>query len=869
MEKINLKKSLKLLLSLFGGVVFIFVMITPIAILPPLGNFLNPTGGGVLDVGLTANYPVNETIKVPGLGSTVTIYRDQYGVPYIYAENDSAMYFALGYVQAQDRLWQMDLQRRAFSGTLSEIFGNRTLSIDIIFRQIGLMRSALDTYYVLSTDPTFSKYIPDLQSYANGVNYYINTTALQNLPFEFRLLNYQPAPWTLIDELAFGKFMAYSLAYDTYDIARTELCTTFGQTLYNELFPLVQPFQIPVIPTYGNYTMPAPFNFFSNPQPPVTNMTTYFNQECNLQLTPSVQQAFAQVQNNISTIMSTFGELGNPFKGSNNWVVSGNYTTTGKPILANDMHLGLTIPPIWYEVSMHTKKSTYDGEAYSWWGYTFVGIPLIIAGHNQYAAWGFTNVGGDGTDWYAFTQNPSNPTQYWYNNTWQSYKLIPEPIKVRGGGTYNLTVKKTVYGPIVTTNGQNLAMQWVGSGVSRIVEAVYFLDHAHNLTDYNNALKYWDAPAKNVVFSDNQGLHGDIAMRVAGLNQIRAEGLGRFVVNASANPNMNRWIGYINFADMPYAQNPTQGYLASANQKSAGPNYLPYIGSLQDPGYRARRINYLLHEAVLNGSISTTTIRQIQTDTIDTSAQSFEPALLQALSSPLATTYESGVSNWNDAVSMLEHWNYNMSSSLAAPLIYWQFKQNYLNNTFFDEYNTKNVSTDYFPLDTILENLTLNDPNSHWFNNVTIPGNHDNSTIIMLQSFLQTIQQLTNTYGSNVNTWQWGKFHVLEVDHQLGGELSLKPLPRDGSAYTIAAAGSNSQGIVTSGPSERAIYDLSNFNNSLTALPGGESGNPLSPHYSDSFYLYNHNEYYQQIWSLSISSFPKSAIKYTLILQGV
>ena len=869
MEKMSVKKILKLVLSLAVGILFILIMVTPISILPPLGGFINPTGGGVWDVGLNANYPVNETITVPGLGSTVTVYRDQYGVPYIYAANDYAMYFALGYVQAQDRLWQMDLQRRAFSGTLSEIFGNQTLSIDIFFRQLGLYNSANQTYNVLKTDPTFAKYIPDLQGFADGVNYYINNTALANLPFEFRLLNYKPAPWTEIDEIAFGKFMAYSLAYDSYDIARTQLCTAFGQTLYDQLFPLVQPFQIPVIPTYGNYTMPSPFNYNSNPQPPVTNITNYFNQECNLQLTPSVQQAFAQVQNNISTIMTTFGELGSVFKGSNNWVVSGNYTTTGKPILANDMHLGLSMPPIWYEASLHTQKSTYDGEAYSWWGYTFVGVPLIIAGHNQYAAWGFTNVGGDGIDWYAFTQNPSNSNQYWYNNTWHSYNLIPEPIKVKGAGTYNLTVKETVYGPIVTTNGENLAMKWVGSGVSRIVESVYFLDHAHNLTDYNNALQYWDAPAQNVVFADNQGVHGDIAMRVAGLYPIRAEGLGRFVVNASADPNMNRWIGYINFNDMPYAVNPTQGYLASANQKSAGPNYPYYIGSLQDPGYRARRINYLLHEAVINKNVSIATIKQIQTDILDTSAQSFVPALLQALNSPLADSYKSGITGWNAAVTILQNWNYVMNKSWAAPLIYWQFKANYLNNTFFDEYHAKSISTDYFPLDSVLENLTLNDPNSHWFNNITAPGNNDNSTIVMLKSFQQTIQELTSTYGSNVNAWQWGTFHILEVNHQIGGELSLKPIPRDGSTYTIEAAGSDSQGIVTSGPSEHAIYDLSNFNNSLTALPGGESGNPLSPHYSDSFNIYIKNGYYSQIWSLSASDFPRSAIKYTLILQGV
>ena len=204
----SVKKILKLVLSLAVGILFILIMVTPISILPPLGGFINPTGGGVWDVGLNANYPVNETITVPGLGSTVTVYRDQYGVPYIYAANDYAMYFALGYVQAQDRLWQMDLQRRAFSGTLSEIFGNQTLSIDIFFRQLGLYNSANQTYNVLKTDPTFAKYIPDLQGFADGVNYYINNTALANLPFEFRLLNYKPAPWTEIDEIAFEKFMA-------------------------------------------------------------------------------------------------------------------------------------------------------------------------------------------------------------------------------------------------------------------------------------------------------------------------------------------------------------------------------------------------------------------------------------------------------------------------------------------------------------------------------------------------------------------------------------------------------------------------------------------------------------------------------------
>ena len=859
MKEIKPKNVIHLVISVALGLAFFFGMTTPIAILPPLGDFIDPSVG-IWNTATNAVHPKFVKISVPELSDTVTIYRDKYGIPHIYAKTDNDLYWAQGYVHAQDRLWQLEIQRRAFSGELSEVLGSNYVNIDTFFRQLGLYRTSKESLELMksASDTIFQ----GLQAYADGINYYIDHLSPKDLPFEFKLLNFKPSRWNVIDTLAFGKLMAYQLAYGDEEVQLSTLCSTFPENDFNELFPFVRPYQTPIIPDYGAYEMPDSYNW--RPNPAKANFTDpSLSEECSTvpEFLKQSTTLYKLVDQKISSIETGFGRLKDEFRGSNNWVVSGNYTDTGKPYLQNDMHLGLTLPPIWYQISLHTQQP----EKYDWWGFSFIGVPMIIAGHNQYAAWGFTNVGADALDWFYFKES-SDGTKYYYNGSWLDYNIVKENIPLKGGGTQEIEIKETIYGPMVSVDEYSLVMRWTGYNRSTIFQSVYDLNRVKNIDDYQEALKMWDIPGQNVVFAD---VNNNIAMRVTGFYPIRAKGHGRFVVNASADPDMNRWIGYIPYDDMPHSVNPDQGYLQSANQRSVGPNYSYYLSSSQAPGYRGRRIDFLLNQAVTKGSISIEDLKKIQTDNFDSAAHAFIPILLNATAnSTLASQYKKGIENWDSAISTLKNWDFVMDRDKSAPLIYWFFLLEFRDQTYLDEYQKMGVESLDLPRPEVLEYFTRTNNTSKWFDNVStsIIETRDE---IMLSSFRTVLTELTDKYGSDVNSWKWGDFHRLWVKHQIGGALNDEPRPWDGSAFTINAARPNSDGYVGGGPSERAIYDLSDFSNSVSTLPGGQSGNPLSPHYKDLLVNYWYTfRYYPMYWYLDESKFPNDLIESTLILEG-
>ena len=759
MDHIQPKNIVHLIISVVLGIVFFVGMTTPISIIPPLGDFINPSAG-VWNVATNAEHSEYQEINIPGLlENTVTIYRDNYGIPHIYAENDDDLYFAQGYVHAQDRLWQLESQRRLFSGQLAELLGEDYLDSDRFFLEIGLYRSSLKSAVLLDQNPELKA---GIQSYADGINYYIDNLNDRDLPFEFKILNFKPSKWTVVDTLAFGKLMSYGLGYIDADIEQSTICSSFSTEDYSELFPYVRPYQTPIIPDYGAYYMPEGYNWRGSNINHTSILDLSLEEECNLvpEFLRGATTILQQIQAKISSLETPFGKLGDGFVGSNNWVVSGNFTDTNYPYLANDMHLSHSLPPIWYQNSLHSKGGT-GHEQYDWWGYSFIGVPMIVAGHNQYAAWGFTNVGADAIDWYYLKEN-SDGSQYYYDGEFRDYVIKEETIRVKAGSDQVIKIKEVqqdgLFGPLITldnTLDHPLVMQWTGYNSSTIFSALYHLNRAKIVDDYQEALKTWDIPGQNTVFADKDG---NIALRITGFYPIREKGNGRFVVNASADPDMNRWEGFIPYDDMPYTVNPTQGYIQSANQRSSGPNYVPYLSSDQAPGYRGRRIDFLLHEETTTGDkkISLSDIQQIQSDNFDSSAEAFIPKLISAAESPLASDYKIGITTWDVAISELDNWDYIMDRDESSPLIYWFFVNEFREQTFLDEYKANNIEDLNLPRPEVLEYFTTENVGD-WFDDVSTTSKVENRDDILLRSLKKSLTKLEDDYGSDISKWTWGE----------------------------------------------------------------------------------------------------------------
>ncbi|HET7658566.1 MAG TPA: penicillin acylase family protein, partial [Bacillales bacterium] len=484
------------------------------------------------------------TLDVPGLSEKVEIYRDAEGVPHIEAKNEHDLFLAQGFVTAQARLFQMDLSRRQASGTLSEIVGDATVSQDKFFRTLGLRRWAKKSF------TSYSNHGQDvLQWYADGVNAFINSAEKNGkLPVGFRLLGYKPKPWTPVDSLTIGKYMAFDLGGHWEGQAfRYYLLEQFPKEKAMALFPAYPE----NAPTIVQTVMKNPIN---------------------------IEKSFAEA----------VPVLPNPFNGSNNWVVSGKKTASGKPYLANDPHLGLATPSIWYET--HLKAPGLDVS-----GVIFAGVPGIIIGHNQSIAWGVTNVGPDVQDLYIEKRNPANPNEFLYDGKWYKAKVIHEAIHVKDGKTIPFKVTVTRHGPIVSEFAHDshpdtaLAMKWTALQPTTELEAVLKFMKAKNWQQFKKALTYFQAPAQNFVFASEDGT---IAYRANGLIPIRKN--GNSLLPVPGWTDKYEWTGYIPWDKLPTVVNPPEGFISTANNKVTPDGYPYHISNIWEEPFRAERIRQVL-----------------------------------------------------------------------------------------------------------------------------------------------------------------------------------------------------------------------------------------------------------------------------------
>lgn len=779
--------------------------------------------GAYLYLRSSAVTKTNGTLDLAGLQAPVTVYRDAYGIPQIYAENTHDLFFAQGYTHAQDRLFQMDFQRRVGSGTLSEVLGDATLKTDQFLRTLGPHRAATEDLKAINADT-----LAILQAYADGVNAFLAANS-KKLPIEFRVLGYQPAPWQPLDTLMWGKMMAWDLGGNwENELINARLIEALGADKAAEVltgYPEAGPFIIPEeVKSYGSL---APFD---------------------------MDEVWA---------LKRLLKVDSPGIGSNNWVVAGSRTTTGMPLLANDPHLGLQIPSVWYANGLHAP-------GWDVVGVTFPGTPGVVIGHNDRVAWGVTNVGPDVQDLFIEKINPANPNQYEYQGEWLEMQVIEEKIAVKGQAEPVVqTVKITRHGPImndvagaVGSDAPPLALQWTALQGGKLSQAILSIDQARDWPSFRTALQDFVVPAQNFVYAD---VEGNIGYQMPGLVPIRKQGDGTVPVPGWTGDY--EWTAFIPFNELPSVYNPEVGYIATANNQVVPDDYPYLISTDWAAPYRAQRIVELLES---KAQLSPEDLRTIQGNVHPVNADVFVPLLSQIDVSDSSKTAQ-------EALAAMLAWDRAMDAEAAAPLIFEHFQKQLILATLGDELTAAGGETlandflaDFRNITTQTLQQLVSQPGSAWWDDVSTAATEGEAEIVK-RAFIAAVEEIEASKGGNMKQWRWGDVHQANFDHLVFASVSPldrifnRRVPARGSSFTVNAAGVDyTSFLMNSGASYRQVLDLGDLNASQFIYTTGQSGDVFSPHYDDM------SQPWQQVQAIPMfneRASVESAAKSTLTLQ--
>ncbi|MCL4267058.1 MAG: penicillin acylase family protein [Anaerolineae bacterium] len=754
---------------------------------------------------------------VPGLQDEVTIYRDEYGIPHIYADNLEDLLFAQGYVHAQDRFWQMEWWRHIGQGRISEIAGESTLDNDKFIRTMGWPRMAQTTVdYYRENEP---EYYALLEAYAAGVNAYIGDKSPGELSLNYAILqavneSWEIEPWEPIDTVGWGVVMSFDLANDIdRELAYARMIDQFGEQMVAEL--------VPAYP-YHNRPVIAP--------------TDQLVSEIAGDGIPEGWGTAVNWQNVNTTLIGAAPQTlgGEFFVGSNNWVISGQHTDTGLPLLANDPHLGIQMPAIWYQVGLHAP-------GYEAVGFSFAGVPGVIVGHNNDIAWGVTNTGADVLDLYI---ERIDGDQYEYMGEMHDLEIIEEVIKVNGGEDVVLPVRITRHGPIISDvledSEEVLAVRWVAQEPSRVLQAVLLLNQASNYQEFRDALRYWDVPSQNVVYADREG---NIAYQMPGNTPIRRNGLG--MVPAPGWTDEYEWEGWIPFEELPALFNPEQGYISTANHAIVDPAYPHYITRDWADGDRGQRIVEMIDAIIANGGkISREDIAVIQNDSFSLLAKTYVPYL---------ANLQPADERVQAAIDLLRSWDGQERRDSRAATVFELFYVYLYPAILADEIGEENVGEirNNIFLHTIAPEVT-----SPWWDNVNT-SEPESREDILLQALTEAVDWLDENEGGDV---PWGELHTATfVSLPLGDSgipdiealVNRGPFAADGGRSIVNANGwsPGNPAEITGHPSMRMILDLSDFDASWAVIPTGQSGHPGHPWYDSEIQLWLNGEYHPLWWS--------------------
>jgi len=721
-----------------------------------------------------------------GLSAPLSIIRDKTAVPHIEAESEKDAAFGLGFAHAQDRLWQMELLRRVGSGRLAEMFGPPAVSFDRFFRTLGFSHLADDTYTDLPDDMRGI-----LDAYAAGVNAFLETSE-KPLPLEFQMLFHEPAPWKPQHSIIMVKMLGLGLSGNAFDeIARAKLARELSPERFNEFFDA----------EYEN----APY------------------------LVSALSQVFANAP--LEQTAAFFPDLG-PIGASNNWVVSGAHTKSGKPLLANDPHLGMLAPSLWYLVHLNSPAGNVVGG-------TIPGIPAVLLGRNDRIVWGLTNTRPDTQDLYLERLNPENENEYETSEGYMPFETREEIIRVRLGADENFTVRATRHGPVLTPEavpsaatapeGHVLALAWPGLQPDDMtVMAGYRLTKAQNFEEFLDALREdYVTPMQSIVYGDVEGNIGFIAPAHVPLRGPAHTTKG--LMPAEGWKAENDWTGLVPFEALPQLKNPPSGRIASANHKIVDDNY-PYQLALDwDAPYRAIRIYDLLEEG---NSFTAEDFAAMQMDNYSPFAARILPLLLKNLPEEAAARPE---------VQKLKAWDYVLDADRAEPLLYAAFLHELPRVTWADELGASFSSYTGPRANMLFSIFGENAPNAHWCNDIT-SSKTETCGDIAGRAMENALKALHETYGE-AESWRWGEAHPVVNNHIPGGGMPLLKnwltleTPSSGGMHTLNRGQYRGSGerpfanIHAAG--FRAVYDLSDLDASLYMISTGQSGDPFSPFYSD------------------------------------
>ncbi len=753
--------------------------------IPALGHLLNPFAGFWANAE-PKNIQKDIRINTKLLKDKVEILVDDRLIPHIFAKNDFDLYFAQGYVTAKYRLWQMEFQTYAAAGRLSEIVGEKAFNYDLHQRRIGLPYAAEVALKEMQKDE-ISKNV--LDAYSQGVNAYIDELNPKDYPLEYKLMGYKPEKWTPYKSCLMLKAMAQDLSYKSDDWQMTNVLQKYGKDVVKELFPGYTSTQDPIIPPGTKY------EFKKQPIPK----------------TPKQVSAPLPLGTDAPKTEDRKGI------GSNNWAIGNTKSATGLPMLANDPHLTLNLPSIWFELQLVAPRTNV-------YGASLPGLPGIASGFNQDIAWGVTNVDADVQDWYQIKFKDNAKSEYWHQKQWKKTTSRIETIKIKGKNSVIDTMIMTHHGFVACYPHEkelskdfrlppNCALRWVTHDPSNELLAFYKLNRARNYEEYRKALVLYQSPAQNFVYADNLG---DIAITPNGKFPLKWKEQGKFILDGS-NPEHD-WQGWIAPAQNPHVKNPERGFVSSANQFSADTLY-PYYLHWEFATYeRGKRIN----DRLTNMQKATTdSMRLLQYDAVSQIPKDVLPTLLKYLAK----------STWNDneqkAISELQKWDFSYTKEKIAPTIFKVWWQNIQNDTWEDDFTEGMRRPSY---ERTRDFILLGDSSlsSRWFDD-NRTSKKETVTDIVVQTFRKTIQDLTQKYDKMGEKWQWNKHRNTFIQHLARIDaFSVKNIVTDGDRTTPNALD------MRHGPSWRMVVAVGNTPKAFAIYPGGQSGN-VGSYYYDNF----------------------------------